>query len=296
MRRRVDGVLLLDKPAGLGSNAALQRVKRLYGAAKAGHAGTLDPLATGLLPLLFGEATKFSQFALDGDKEYLALVRLGTTTTTGDAEGAVIERRECRVAPGQIEPVLERFRGDGEQIPPMYSALKRDGRPLYALAREGREVPREARRIHIRALERLAFSGDALELRVACSKGTYVRTLAEDIGRAFGCGAHLGQLRRIRAGDFRIEDAVTLEVLEVEGERARDERVLPVTRLLAGLPRVDLEQAPAARFARGQSLQLENAPQGRCAVYGAGGALLGLGEGHAQGELRPRRLVSLASG
>ncbi len=296
MRRALDGVLLLDKPAGLGSNAALQAVKRLYGAAKAGHAGTLDPLASGLLPVLFGEATKFSQFALDADKEYLARMRLGVATTTGDAEGEPVEVREVRVPAEGLEPVLARFRGEIEQVPPMHSALKHGGRPLYELARQGREVARRARRVRVDALELLAFDGESAELRVRCSKGTYVRTLAEDIGRALGCGAHLSALRRVAAGRFTVADAATLEVLQAESAQAREGRLLPAECLLEGLPRVDLPEALAARFARGQVLTLEGAPEGRCRVYGEQGRLLGLGEGQGRGELRPRRLVSHASG
>ena len=213
MRRRLDGVLLLDKPPGVGSNAVLQTVKRLYGAEKAGHAGTLDPLASGLLPVLFGEATKFSQLALDADKAYIATARLGITTTTGDAEGEVLERKPCNVRAEDVERALAAFRGELEQVPPMYSALKHGGQPLYALARAGREA-----------------------------------------------------------------------------------RLLPLERLLGGLPRVDLPAALAERFLRGQALQVEHAPSGPCGVYGQQGRLLGLGEGRAQGELRPRRLLSYASG
>lgn len=296
MRRRLDGVLLLDKPAGVGSNAVLQTAKRLYAAEKAGHAGTLDPLASGLLPILFGEATKFSQLALDADKAYLARARLGVTTTTGDAEGAVLERTSCEVRAADIEPVLARFRGEIEQVPPMYSALKHAGRPLYAIAREGGEVPRAARRVHVRELELLAFTGDALELRVLCSKGTYVRTLAEDIGRALGCGAHLAALRRIAASGFRVEEATTLEQLQSESAEARDRRLLPLEALLAGLPRVDLAPPLAMRFLQGQALSVPHAPEGRCGVFGTEGRLLGLGEGRAHGLLHPRRLVSVASG
>lgn len=296
MRRALDGVLLLDKPAGLGSNAALQAVKRLYGAAKAGHAGTLDPLASGLLPVLFGEATKFSQFALDADKEYLARARFGVTTTTGDAEGEVIERREVRVSEADLEPVLARFRGAIEQVPPMHSALKQGGRPLYELARQGREVERRARPVRVHALEPLEFDGESLGLRVRCSKGTYVRTLVEDIGRALGCGAHLSALRRVAAGRFSIADAVALEILQAEALEARDRRLLSAESLLEGLPRVDLPEALAERFARGQALTLEDAPEGRCRVYGEHGRLIGLGERQGRGELRPRRLVSYASG
>lgn len=296
MHRRLDGVLVLDKPAGVGSNAVLQAVKRLYGAAKAGHAGTLDPLASGLLLVMFGEATKFSQLALDADKEYLAQARLGVTTTTADADGEELERKPCTARPEDIEPALAGLRGDLEQVPPMYSALKHAGRPLYALAREGREVPRAPRRIRVHALQLVKFAGDLLDLRVRCSKGTYVRTLVEDIGRALGCGAHLAALRRTRSGGFSIEDAVTLEQLQRDATEARDARLLPIERLLTSLPRVDLPAALAERFARGQALRLEDAPAGQCSVYGLQGRLLGLGEGRAAGELHPRRLVVHASG
>lgn len=296
MRRKLDGVLLLDKPAGVGSNAVLQSAKRLYAAAKAGHAGTLDPLACGLLLVLFGEATKFSQFALDADKEYVAQARLGVTTSTADAEGEILERRPCTVRHEDLEPALAVFRGAQEQVPPMYSALKQAGRPLYALAREGHVVPRAARRIHVHALQLVGFEGDSLELLVRCSKGTYIRTLVEDIGRALGCGAHLASLRRTQSGGFRVEQAVTFEQLQCETPDARDVRLLPVEHLLAGLPRVDLALAQAERFAHGQVLRLEQVPVGRCSVYGQQGRLLGLGEGRAQGELRPQRLVSYASG
>jgi tRNA pseudouridine55 synthase len=296
MRRRLDGVLLLDKPAGVGSNAVLQTVKRLYGAAKAGHAGTLDPLASGLLLVLFGEATKFSQLALDADKEYLARARLGVTTTTADADGEVLERRPCAARLEDIEPALAGLRGDLEQVPPMYSALKHAGRPLYALAREGREVPRAPRHIRVHALHLVKFESDLLDLLVRCSKGTYVRTLVEDIGRALGCGAHLAALRRTRSGSFSVEDAATLDQLQLDPAPARDGRLLPVERLLAGLPRVDLPAGLAERFACGQALRLEDAPAGQCSVYGLQGRLLGLGEGRAAGELHPRRLVNHASG
>lgn len=296
MRRTLDGVLLLDKPAGIGSNAVLQAVKRLYNAAKAGHAGTLDPLATGLLVVLFGEATKFSQLALDADKEYLARACLGVTTDTADAEGKVLERKPCTVREADIEPALARFRGEIEQVPPMYSALKREGRPLYELARAGHEVPRASRRIHVRELQCTGFKDDSLELRVRCSKGTYIRTLVEDIGRALGCGAHLAALRRTVSGGFRVDDAATLDQLQRDAPAGRDGRLLPVDRLLSGLPRVDLPEALAERFARGQALCVEQAPTGQCSVYGLRGRLLGLGEGRAPGELHPRRLVNHASG
>jgi tRNA pseudouridine55 synthase len=296
MRRKLDGVLLLDKPAGVGSNAVLQAVKRLYAAEKAGHAGTLDPLASGLLPVLFGEATKFSQLALDADKEYVATARLGVTTTTADAEGEVLERKPSHVRAEAIEPVLAAFRGELAQVPPMYSALKQAGRPLYELARAGREVPRAPRRVRIHSLESLRFGADSLELRIRCSKGTYIRTLVEDIGRALGCGAHVSALRRTVSGAFRIEEAVPLEQLQADTPASRDARLVSLERLLGGLPRVDLPAALAERFAQGQALLIEHAPAGPCSVYGQQGRLLGLGEGRAPGELRPRRLVSHASG
>jgi tRNA pseudouridine55 synthase len=296
MRRRLDGVLLLDKPAGLSSNAALQRAKRLYGAAKAGHAGTLDPLASGLLQVLIGEATKFSQLGLDSNKAYEARAQLGVTTTTADAEGDVLERRECAHSQADIEPALARFRGGIDQVPPMHSALKRDGRPLYALAREGREVPRAPRRIQIHVLELSGFGGDWLELRVVCSKGTYIRTLVEDIGAVLACGAHLAALRRVAAGGFSLENAISLADLEAASDAERDARLLPVDSLLSDLPRVDLPEALAVRFSRGQTVTLGELPQGSCSVYAGGGQLLGLGEGGEQGALRPRRLVNYASG
>lgn len=294
MRRRLDGVLLLDKPTGLGSNAALQAVKQMYRAEKAGHAGTLDPLASGLLPILFGEATKFSQLALDSDKEYVANARLGITTTTADAEGEVLERKPVEVRESAIEPAMALLRGPIKQVPPMYSALKHAGQPLYALARQGRSVERAARRVNIYEFQLLRFGGDNLDLRIRCSKGTYVRTLVEDLGRALACGAHLASLRRVAAGDFRIADAVTFEQLQPATPAERDHLLLPVERLLAGLPRVDLAEPLAERFARGQQIQLERTPVGYCSVYGAQGCLLGIGDAGPLGELRPRRLVAQA--
>ena len=200
--KQVDGVLLLDKPLGLTSNDALQKVRRLFSAAKGGHTGTLDPLATGLLPLCFGEATKFSADLLDADKTYESVVKLGVTTDSGDAEGQVIANATVEVKKEQISEILPQFIGDIQQIPPMHSALKRDGRPLYELARKGIEVEREPRAVTIYGIDCLDFSGDLLTLRVACSKGTYIRVLAADIGLALGCGAHLAGLRRTVVGDL----------------------------------------------------------------------------------------------
>src|SRR6266850_2108524 len=239
----MDGALLLDKPLGVSSNAALQQVKKIFAVRKAGHAGTLDPLASGLLLVLFGEATKFAGPLLDADKEYLATVKLGEKTATGDAEGEVIERRPVDVADSRVGEILAKFKGAIEQVPPMYSALKRQGVPLYALARKGESVERAPRRVVISELEQIHFQVPLLELRVRCSKGTYVRTLAEDIAAALGTVGHLAALRRTASGGFQVKDAVTLEQLQKMDERQRNARLLPLSGLLAGLPRAQLDPA-----------------------------------------------------
>ena len=286
----LDGALLLDKPVGISSNKALQQAKQLFGAAKAGHAGTLDPLASGLLIVLFGEATKFSGHLLEDDKEYLATLKLGEKTATGDAEGEVIERKPIAVTEGDVARVLERFKGEIEQVPPMHSALKRGGVPLYTLARKGETVAREARRIRITEIEKIEFNLPHLVLRVRCSKGTYVRTLGEDIGEALGTCAHLAALRRTASGRWRVEDAHSLEQLSSQG--ARD--LLSLGSLLACLPPVELDAAQEARFRNGQSL--ESFPgDGVRAVYGPGGAVIGLGQATPGGALRPLRLVAQAA-
>ncbi len=286
----IDGALLLDKPVGVTSNVALQEVKRLFGAQKAGHAGTLDPLASGLLVVLFGEATKFAGPLLGDDKEYLATLKLGEKTSTGDAEGEVVERKQLRVSEAALDEVLQRFVGDLEQVPPMYSALKRDGVPLYALARKGQTVERAARRVRISALEKLAYEPPLLQLRVRCSKGTYIRTLAEDIGTALGTCAHLTGLRRTGSGRFSVQEAVGLEALAAMGEGERARRLLALPDLLAGLPHAVLDPEQEARFRNGQALKGFSCG-GLCAVYGACGAVIGLGQGDA-GALRPLRLVA----
>ena len=292
MRRRLDALLLLDKPAGISSNAALQEAKRICRAAKAGHGGTLDPLASGLLPVLFGEATKFSQFLLGSDKEYVAEALLGVTTATGDAEGQVLERRPVEVDAAAIERALARLRGAIEQVPPMHSALKRGGRPLYELARKGERVERAARRVTVHELELLGRTGNTLRLRVRCSKGTYVRTLAEDIGATLGTGAHLAGLRRTAAGGFRVDQAISLEALAGLDEAARDRCLMPVDALLDALPRIDLDPESARRFAQGRPVAHAPGPAARCRVYAQGGVLLGVGERDATGALKPRRLVA----
>jgi len=287
----IDGALLLDKALGLSSNAALQQAKRLFGAKKAGHAGTLDPLASGLLIVLFGEATKFAGPQLDGDKEYLATLQLGVTTATGDAEGQVLERKSI---PEEVEKAipaaLEKFRGEIEQIPPMYSALKRDGVPLYKLARRGEEVERKPRRVTITELQRVGGSAERPELRVRCSKGTYIRSLAQDIGEALGCGAHLAALRRTASGRFRLEQAASLDVLAGLTPAQREERLLPLSDLLADLPRADLDAPSAARLRNGQTLPIAGLAEGLCGVYGPGGVVLGLGRSDGA-SLHPFRLT-----
>ena len=287
----IDGALLVDKPLGLSSNAVLQKAKKLFGAAKAGHAGTLDPLASGLLLVLFGEATKFAGPLLDDDKEYLATLKLGEKTSTGDAEGTVLEKKEVQVSEAQIDAALRGFRGEIEQVPPMHSALKRDGVPLYALARRGETVERAARRVRIAELEKLRFQSPYVHLRVRCSKGTYVRTLAEDIGAALGSGAHLAALRRTACGRFSVHDAVTLDTLSALPEPLRARHLLSLPALLAGLPRTELDPEQAARFRNGQVLKAFPG-QGLCAVYGADGVLIGLGQADPGGTLRPQRLLA----
>jgi tRNA pseudouridine55 synthase len=285
----VDGALLLDKPLGLTSNAALQKAKRLYGAAKAGHGGTLDPLASGLLMVLFGEATKFAGPLLDADKEYLATLKLGERTATGDAEGEVLERREVSFLEGDLSRALERFRGEIDQVPPMHSALKHQGTPLYRLARRGEEVERAPRRVRISTLEVVRFERPHLVLRVACSKGTYIRVLAEDIGEALGCGAHLSGLRRTASGRFRLEHASTLESLADAEERTR--RLLPLPALLGDLPRAELGAADEVRLRQGQTLKISGLRPGLCAVVRPDGAVIGLGTAD-EGSLKALRLTS----
>ncbi|WP_068807412.1 tRNA pseudouridine(55) synthase TruB [Thauera phenolivorans] len=296
-RRQVDGVLLLDKPQGLSSNTALQTARRLFNAAKAGHTGTLDPMATGLLPLTFGEATKFSQMLLDADKTYEAEVRLGVDTDTGDAEGTVLATRPVAVERAALEAVLSRFRGEIEQIPPMYSALKRDGKPLYEYARAGIELERPSRRVTIHVLELLDFDGERFRIRVGCSKGTYVRSLAMDIGAALGCGAHLSALRRTGIGPFEVAEAVTLERLESADETGRDRLLAPADALVRHLGAITLDAGVAAALLQGRVVRPGAADAGGTLVrvYGPHG-FLGLAVWQEDGGLAPRRLIATATG
>lgn len=291
--RKVDGVLLLDKPLGLSSNDALQKARRLFSAAKGGHTGTLDPLATGLLPLCFGEATKFSADLLDADKTYEAEIRLGVTTDSGDAEGQIIATAPAAVTAADVARVLPAFMGDILQVPPMHSALKRDGKPLYELARQGIVVERAARPVTVHAIDVLACSEDFLRLSVHCSKGTYIRVLAADIGAALGCGGHLVALRRTRVGPLDLAAAVTLEALNASGEDERARFLLPLDALLQNLPRVDLAPDDAQRFGHGNPVDLPPGLHGKIRVY-ADGTLLGIGEPGTDGRLWPKRLLQLS--
>src|SRR5450631_546439 len=253
-RRQVDGVLLLDKPPGLSSNAALQHAKRLLNAAKAGHTGTLDPLATGLLPLCFGEATKFAQLLLEADKTYAVTLRLGQVTTTGDAEGEVTLERPVAVARALFEAAIPQFVGRIAQRPPRHAALKYQGRNYYEYAREGIEIPRAAREVVIHAVVVDSWSPPLVELTVQCGKGTYIRVLAEDLGEAIGCGAHVSALRRTATGGFGIAEAVTLDALAALSDEGRDRLLLPADAACAALPRCDLAGAEAAGFREGQAV------------------------------------------
>mgnify|MGYP003346120640 FL=1 len=295
-RRPVHGVLLLDKPLSLSSNHALQKAKWLLRAEKAGHTGTLDPLATGVLPICFGAATKFSQLHLDADKSYEAIASLGIETTTGDAEGEVVATKPVDFSPEQLQVLQERFTGQIAQVPPMYSALKKDGKALYDYARAGIEVEREARNITVHSLtleEMEAVAGvRRLRIRVRCSKGTYIRTLAQDIGNALGCGAHLSFLRRTATGPFQVEQCIDLKELEALPEAERTKRLLPVDALLDGHTSVTLAKEDAGRFLSGLRRRGNWPDCDKTAVYGESPHAL-LGTAHVKaGELIPGRLLS----
>jgi tRNA pseudouridine55 synthase len=289
--RALDGVLLFDKPLELSSNTALQKVRHLFQAAKAGHTGTLDPLATGLLPVCFGEATKFSTALLDADKTYRALIRLGQATTTGDAEGQILSQCEVDVTQSQVDEALQKFRGDIRQIPPMYSALKHQGKPLYEYVRQGETIERAPREVVIYELTQHAFTEDTLDISVRCSKGTYIRTLAEDIGAELGCGAHLLALRRTAIAHFDLGTSCTLPQLAEMSETERDARILPLEALMPNLLVLQLDDTQAKRIAQGQRLALDTGlPDGKVRLHGLHGFI---GTGLLQGRrLAPDRLLS----
>lgn len=296
IRRDVSGILILDKPRGMSSNQALQKVRWLLNAEKAGHTGSLDPLATGVLPLCFGEATKFSQYLLDADKGYETVAQLGVTTTTGDAEGEVLERRDVTVGRDELEAALGRFRGEIQQVPPMYSALKKDGQPLYKLARAGEVVEREARSVTIARLELLAFDSTKATLSVSCSKGTYIRTLVEDLGQVLVCGGHVAELRRTQAGPFNLSQAISLEELEKAhaegGNEALDRFLLPSDSGLEHWPLVQLSEHSAYYWLHGQPVRAPEAPKfGMLRVQDHTGRFIGIGEVSDDGRIAPRRLI-----
>jgi len=292
----IHGIVLLDKPAGCSSNRAVQQVRRLFGARKAGHTGSLDPFATGMLPVCLGEASKTAGFMLDAAKTYLATAEIGRATDTGDLEGSVIET--CPVPdrlPERIESVLAEFRGDIWQVPPMYSALKRDGQPLYKLARAGVEINREPRPVTIHELELCSLDPPLMIFRVRCSKGTYVRTLAEDIARSMGSCAHLRALRRLEVEPFAEDGMVSLERLEALADSGDlGQALLPVDAGLSAWPLVTLDEAAAERFRHGNPVELAGGEKGPARVYGPEGDLLGLGDCLADGRLEPRRVMNLA--
>lgn len=295
-RRDVDGVLLLDKPAGMTSNHALQAAKRLFGARKAGHTGSLDPLATGLLPVCFGEATKASSFLLDADKGYQVRCRLGSATATGDADGETTATAAVPpLTPADVEAALAGFRGRISQTPPMYSALKHKGRRLYELAREGKEVERAPREIDIHEIGLVSLAGDTVEYRVRCSKGTYVRTLSEDIAKALGTLGHVTALRRYKVGPFDESGAVTLAQLEAiapAGPERLDALLIAPDRALAHLPEVRLSTETAYYLRRGQAVQSSGAPRdGWVRLYAPDGVFLGIGAVDADGKVAPKRMM-----
>ncbi|MFL9611397.1 tRNA pseudouridine(55) synthase TruB [Methylobacillus sp. Pita2] len=295
IKRNIDGVLLLDKPLGISSNQALQIVKRLYQAAKAGHTGSLDPLASGLLPICLGEATKFSHFLLDADKSYRALVTLGSTTTTGDAEGEVLARLPVTTTQSGLEAALKKMLGDILQVPPMYSALKHGGKALYEYARDGVEIVREPRPVTIHAIQLERFEGEQFEMVVSCSKGTYIRTLAEDIGKLLGCGAHLGGLRRLTTAHFNLQDAVTIEQLEQMSLEQRDATLLGADAAIEDLPQVTIDADSAFYLLRGQEVWKSGVRiEGLFRLYSEQGVFLGIGEQTSRGSIAPKRLLRQA--
>jgi tRNA pseudouridine55 synthase len=294
IKRPVDGVLLLDKPAGISSNQALQQVKRLFLAEKAGHTGSLDPFATGLLPICLGEATKFSHFLLEADKTYCATLQLGATSTTGDTEGEISPVSNIPVERYAVEAVLRKFMGKISQIPPMYSALKHQGRALYEYARAGVEIERQAREVLIHEIALTAFNGTQAAIRVSCSKGTYIRTLAEDIGKALGCGAYLTQLRRLETGCFTLDAAFTLEKLGSMSIGQRDACLLASDVLVQDLPEVTLDKDSAHYLCLGQPVwKSGHIPPGFLRVYGENQCFLGLAELAEDGRIAPRRLLQV---
>ena len=300
--RPVNGIVLLDKPLEISSNQALQQVKRLYFAQKAGHTGALDPLATGMLPICLGEGTKFSQFLLDTDKTYIVTAKLGVRTTTSDADGEVVSEKPVSVSEAQLSDAVDKFRGKSQQVPSMYSALKYQGQPLYKYAREGIEVPREARDIEVFRLDVLRFEGDEVDMELHVSKGTYIRTIVDDLGELLGCGAHVSMLRRVSVGSYPREKMLTIEQLEALLQKAKAEDVLPSTYLdevllpmqtaLEGMPSVEVDLSSVTYLRNGNPVQVAGAPlSGLVQVYSEEGEFLGVGQINDDGLVAPKRIV-----
>ena len=295
-KKNINGILLLDKPLGFSSNQALQKIKWLLKAAKAGHTGTLDPLASGLLPLCFGEATKFAHYLTDADKTYIATIKLGITTTTGDAEGAVLSTQPVNVNQAEFKKTSQQFLGEISQVPPMYSALKFEGKALYEYARAGVEIERQSRLVTIHSIEVNSFSSDVAVITVTCSKGTYIRTLAEDIGKQLGCGAHLIGLRRTATANYDISQAITIEQFEAMSDEQRLAVLAPADTAVLHLPAITLDDDSVFYLLQGQSVWRSGfIPTGLLRLYSEQPVFLGLGELQPDGKIAPKRLIQQAN-
>ena len=292
LKREIDGVFLLNKPLGFSSNQALKKIQWLFNAKKAGHTGTLDPMASGLLPICIGEATKFSHRLLEANKTYIATIQLGVTTTTGDQEGEVVSQKDVVLKPNQLEETLQKFTGDITQIPPMFSALKFEGKPLYEYARQGIEIERKSRQVTIYDITLNKIEESIVILEVSCSKGTYIRTLAEDIGHALGCGAYLKGLERTQTGNFQLSDALTIEAIEAMPMASREKTLLPVDALLEGLSSIKLTLTETEAIKKGQAIDFNGKNDNELRLYGASGQFLGVGQPDLQGRLFPKRLIA----
>ena len=291
-RREIDGVFLLDKPLGFSSNQALKKIQWLFNAKKAGHTGTLDPMASGLLPICLGEATKFSHRLLDANKTYIATIQLGVITTTGDQEGEVVSEKEVLLNEAQLEETLKKFIGDVTQIPPMYSALKFEGKPLYEYAREGIEIERKSRQIKIYDIKLIKIEGSIITIEVTCSKGTYIRTLGEDIGQTLGCGAHLKGLERTQTGNFQLSEAITIETLEGMSMVFREKALIPIDALLEGLSSIKLTGIETEAIKKGQHIDFISENDKEVRLYSVSGQFIGVGQPDLQGHLFPKRLIA----
>ncbi|NMP32754.1 tRNA pseudouridine(55) synthase TruB [Thalassotalea sp. M1531] len=300
--RPINGIVLLDKPLEISSNQALQQVKRIYFAQKAGHTGALDPLATGMLPICLGEGTKFSQFLLDTDKTYIVTAKLGVRTTTSDADGDVVSEKPVEISSDQLLAAVDKFRGKSQQIPSMYSALKYQGQPLYKYAREGIEVPREARDIEVFRLDVLRFEGDEVDMELHVSKGTYIRTIVDDLGELLGCGAHVSMLRRVSVGSYPRDKMLTIEQLEALLQKAKSEEIQPSTYLdeillpmetaLEGMPKVEVDNSSVIYLRHGNPVQVANAPlSGLVQVFSEESEFLGVGQINDDGLVAPKRII-----